>query len=245
MIELPSKKSEVTTTLRDKTFFIHGSPKSGKTTFCSTFPGALFIATEAGHNFVSVYKVDVLSWEDIRQTVSNLITTKHEFKTIIIDTADNAYKMVTRYVCKKHDIEHESELGFGRGYHAVRDEFHNVVQQLTQRGFGVVFISHSDQENVKTKTKEFTRIDSTMPSTAKKLLHGLVDFIFHITIDEKMDRWIVTKGHDGLVAGDRAGVFPPLIPLTKFSDLEAIYLRGLKNKETEQNKKAQAEEKKT
>lgn len=237
MIQLPLTKSEVTKTLRDKTFFIHGSPKSGKTTFCSTFPGALFIATEAGHNFVSVFKVDVLCWEDIRETVQMLITTKHEYKTIIIDTADNAYKMVTKYICKKHEIDHESELGFGRGYHAVRDEFHTVVQQLTQRGFGVVFISHSDQETVKTKTKEYTRIDSTMPSTAKKLLHGLVDFIFHIYVDEQMRRWIVTKGHETLNAGDRSGIFPERVPLTSFAELELIYVESYKQKQQQGEKK--------
>ena len=51
----------------------------------------------------------------------------HPFKTIIIDTIDNAYKFCTDYVLKKFKIEHESDLGFGKGYAIGR---HNPCRNL-------------------------------------------------------------------------------------------------------------------
>jgi hypothetical protein len=39
---------------------------------------------------------------------------------------DNAYKMCSDYVCKKFKIEHESDLGYGKGYALINNEFQRV-----------------------------------------------------------------------------------------------------------------------
>jgi len=50
-------------------------------------------------------------------------------KTIVLDTVDNAYKMCSDYVCKKFKIEHESDLGYGKGYALINNEFQRVIKQ--------------------------------------------------------------------------------------------------------------------
>jgi hypothetical protein len=41
-----------------------------------------------------------------------IVDGKHPFKTVIIDTIDNAYKFCTDSILKKFKIEHESDLGY-------------------------------------------------------------------------------------------------------------------------------------
>lgn len=224
---LPTEKSKPTHTLKNKLFFIHGAPKAGKTTFASTFPNAIFAATEPGHNFVSVYKVDVSKWEEFTEMVKELIKGKqdgsHNYDTLIIDTVDNLYMACERYVRRREGIKHESELGFGKGYHMVRDEFKPYINLLGVKGFGIVFLSHSQERDIETKTQKITRIDATLGNTAKKFVSGLCDFIFYVHQDEEENRWLITKGSEALNAGDRSGVLPKAIPLTTFDNLEEIY----------------------
>lgn len=42
-------------------------------------------------------------------------------KTVVIDTIDNAYKFCTDYIVKKYKIEHELDLGYGKGYALVNN----------------------------------------------------------------------------------------------------------------------------
>lgn len=228
---LPKVRSTPTATIKNKLFFIHGEPKSGKTTYAATFPHAVFAATEPGHNFVDVFKVDIDGWEKFRSMVAELIKGQgkdHEFETVIIDTVDNLYAQCTQFVLKREGVQHESELAYGKGYHLVRDEFKKVINALGIKGFGIVFLSHSQEKDIETKTKKITRIDSTLGSTAKKFVTGLCDFIFYVYQDEEQNRWLVTKGSESLNAGDRSGVLPKLIPLSSFDELDKIYINAKK-----------------
>lgn len=212
-MKLPQAKSKPVSDIRDYTFLIYGQPKAGKTTFCSNFEGALFIATEPGHKFQEIYKLDPQSWMDIRQIVKNLLTTKHDFKTVVIDTADNAYKMCADYIKKQNNIKHESDLGFGKGYALIKDEFMSVINALAQKGFGIVFISHAQTREVEENGIKRAYTDTTMGGSASKVISGLCDFIFYAYIDNDGNRLIKTKGSPNINAGDRSGKLPETIAL--------------------------------
>jgi hypothetical protein len=102
----------------------------------------LFLATERGHDYVSVYKVDCPKWEDFIGAARSVLTEKHNFKTIIIDTVSEAFDMCARYVYVKEKFSHMSELDGGRGYDLVKAEFTKIILPLTLSRFGVVFIGH-------------------------------------------------------------------------------------------------------
>jgi hypothetical protein len=67
----------------------------------------LFLATEPGLNALEVFEAPITCWDDLLQACAEIAEGKHDFKTIVIDTVDNAYRMCADYVCKKFKIEHE------------------------------------------------------------------------------------------------------------------------------------------
>ena len=54
--------------------------RSNKATFASGFPDAVFLATESGHNALSIYKVDLPDWEAFLNTCRELVEGKHSFQ---------------------------------------------------------------------------------------------------------------------------------------------------------------------
>ena len=113
---LPKTKTPPKPNLADLTVLVYGQTKIGKSTFCSQSDHALFLATEPGLNSLDVYQIPVQSWEELSAACKEMEGGQHPFKTVIIDTIDNAYKFCTDYVVKKCKIEHESDLGYGKGY---------------------------------------------------------------------------------------------------------------------------------
>jgi len=214
-MKLPSTKSKPTSDIHEYTFLIYGAPKSGKTTFCSNFDKALFIATEPGHKFQEIYKLDPQGWSDVREIAKQLLQQrdKKQFKTIVFDTADNAYKMAETYICKKEGITHMSDLSFGKGYGLVKNEFMGVVSALTQAGYGIIFISHAETRDLEEKSIKRSYTDTTLSGSARKVISGLCDFIFYCYIDNEGNRKFATKGNPNLNAGDRSGKLPEIMDL--------------------------------
>ena len=127
---LPKTKSKPKHTLSDLTALVYGPSKIGKSTWCSKADDALFLATEPGLNALEVFQIPITCWDDLLQACAEIAEGKHEFKTIVLDTVDNAYKMCSDYVCKKFKIEHESDLGYGKGYALINNEFQRVINKL-------------------------------------------------------------------------------------------------------------------
>lgn len=215
-MELPTKKSEPVKDLRKYIFQLFGSPKAGKSTFASHFKNAVFICTEPGTKFLSVYGGDHVhkDWEDIRDTVRNLCTKDHQFETVVFDTIDNAFELCSRYVCKKEGIEHESDLGFGKGWSAVKKEFKQIIDALANRGFGIVFLSHVKTEEREQRGIKRPYINNSLPASAKTYINGLCDFIFYCFIDDDGNRLMRTKSNINTDAGDRSGILPEVMPMS-------------------------------
>ena len=162
---LPTAKTQPKPDLADLTVLVYGQTKIGKSTFCSQSEGALFLATEPGLNALDVYQVPIQSWDDLLNACAELEKGGHPFKTVIIDTIDNAYKFCTDYILKKLKVEHESDLGYGKGYAIVNNEFQRVLTKLAFRPYGLFLVSHSKEIEVETRTGKYTR---TVPDPARQ-----------------------------------------------------------------------------
>ena len=112
----PSTKTAPKPNLADLTVLAYGQTKIGKSTFCSNPRGRCSSPPSPGLNALDVFQVPIQSWDDLLKACAEITEGKHPFKTVIIDTIDNAYKFCTDYILKKFKIEHESDLGYGKGY---------------------------------------------------------------------------------------------------------------------------------
>lgn len=227
---LPTAKTQPKPDLADLTVLVYGQTKIGKSTFCSQSDGALFLATEPGLNALDVYQVPIQSWDDLLNACAAITEGKHPFRTIILDTIDNAYKFCTDYIVKKYKIEHESDLGYGKGYALVNNEFQRVLTKLAFLPYGLFLISHAKEIEVDTRTGKYTRIVPTLPEKARKIVLGMVDMVLYCDLDVSagaegepvIRRVIRTKPSLYYEAGDRTGRLPETIDLDYRKFLEAF-----------------------
>ncbi len=226
---LPTAKTQPKPDLADLTVLVYGQTKIGKSSLCARAESALFLATEPGLNALDVYQAPVQSWDDLLNACAEITDGKHPFKTVIIDTIDNAYKFCADYILKKFKIEHESDLGYGKGYAIVNNEFQRVLTKLAFLPYGLFLISHAKEIEVETRTGKYSRIVPTLPDKARKIVLGMVDMVLfcdlEVTVGEgekqEIRRVIRTKPSLYYEAGDRTGRLPETLDLDFWSFLDA------------------------
>jgi len=196
-------------------FIVHNSSLAAR------FPDALFFECEPGLNQLDVFKVPTYAWEDFLAACKLVAGGGHNFKTIIVDTIDNAFKYCTDHVCGKHSIDYEGDLPHGKGWALVKNEWHRVLTRLASLPYGLVLISHAQDKTVETRTGEYTKTQPSLPDRARNVVLGLVDMILYCdTVTRKdaagnliIERVIRTKPHPTYEAGDRTGRLPDVLPL--------------------------------
>jgi len=230
---LPTQKTPPKPDLHDLTVLVHGPHKYGKSTWCAQAEGALFLATEPGLNHLEVYQQPVSTWDELLAAAGEIAEGKHAFRTIIIDTVDNAYRMCAEYICRRYKVEHESDLEYGKGYALVNGEFHRVVNKLALLPYGLFLVSHSQEKEIETRTGKYTKVVPTLPDKARKLVLGLVDVILFCDLEPTTGpdsrpayrRVLRTKPSTAYEAGDRTGRLPEVLDLD-FAAFAAAFTRA-------------------
>ncbi|MCC5829274.1 MAG: ATP-binding protein [Phycisphaeraceae bacterium] len=223
-IALPKAKTTPTADLATKTTLIYGPPKIGKSTFAAQFPDALFFECEPGLGELSVYKVPTYSWPDLLEACKLVAAGGHPFKTVVIDTIDNAFKYCTDHINAKHNVEYEGDLAHGKGWAFVKNEWHRVLTRLASLPMGLVLISHAVDKRIETRTGEYTKTQPSLPDRARQVVLGMVDMILYCdTVSRPRSggdgkgvdivRVMRTKPHPTYEAGDRTGRLPEVMPL--------------------------------
>jgi hypothetical protein len=141
--------------------------------------------------------------------------------------------MCAEHVCAKFKIEHESDLGYGKGYALINNEFYRVLNKLALLPYGLFLISHSQEKELETRTGKLTRMVPTLPDKARKIVLGMVDVILYCDLEmstgadgKPVSRRVTrTKPSVHYEAGDRTGRLPEVIDLDFRKFVEA-YAQG-------------------
>ena len=227
---LPTQKTPPKPNLADLTVLTYGSTKIGKSTWCSHAESALFLSTEPGLNSLEVFQMPITSWDELLAACGEIAEGKHPFKTIVVDTIDNAYRMCTEYICRKFKVEHEADLSYGKGYSLISGEFQRVLNKLAFMPYGLFLISHSQNIEMETRTGKYTKTVPTLPEKARKIVLGLVDMVLYCDIETTAGpdgktvtrRVMRTKPNLNYEAGDRTGRLPEVIDLSYTKFIEAF-----------------------
>lgn len=135
---------------------ITGDAGIGKTSLAATFPRAVFIRVEDGMQSIASEKMpDALpvieNVDKFWDQLTALVTEKHEWKTIVIDSVTRLERMFVKYVvdndASKPKSINQALGGYGAGLQAV-GAMHGRVRKaaglLKNKGVNTVFIAHSD-----------------------------------------------------------------------------------------------------
>ena len=221
MALLPKNRTKRKTSLSEQTVMLYGMPKAGKSGMCAQIPDALFLATEPGLNHLDVFQVPVNDWATFLTAAGELDKGDHPFKTIVVDTVDNAYKFCTAHVCKQLGVKHPADMPYGKGYALVNNEFHRVMTKLAGLPCGLFLISHAVEREIESRTGKYHKTMPTLPDGARKILLGMTDIILFADLeaDTAKDgsityrRVLRTKPDRHFEAGDRTGKLPDPLPL--------------------------------
>jgi len=176
VIILPTKKKGITFSLEKIRLLLYGYPKIGKSTFCSSFPDALFLATEKRHESLDIFKTDITCWEDFKEA-SLLLEKDNKFKTVIIDTIDNLYLFAKEAICKQLKLIHISDGKFAKGYDSLKIEMDKYLNKLFFSNKGIILISHLKDAEIITITGKSTKAVSTLTGHARSIILPKVDCI--------------------------------------------------------------------
>ena len=133
--------------VRPQKAVIYGPEGVGKSTLASQFPSPVFLDTEGGTHHLDVIRFgEITSWEGVTGAVAQLATEKHDFKTLIVDTADWLEKWLTEWICQKANKNSIEDFGYGKGYVILGEDFGKFLASLDgllRRGMHVVLLAHS------------------------------------------------------------------------------------------------------
>lgn len=201
-VSLPDEKSDPISDLGKAVILITGEKKIGKTSLTSCFGKNLNLSFEIGYKGLRIFQVDVPDWDTAR-ALQRKLRKDSKFDTVTVDTADQAFKKMEKWVLKKHGISHASEMEWGKGWAAIKQEFEDFIDGLTHTGKGVILISHSQEKEVRTRDGgSYDRVMATIPKSGREIIEGLVDIWCHYGYEGKR-RVLTILGDDHISAGHR------------------------------------------
>ena len=125
---------------------IYGSEGIGKTTLAAQFPDPLFLDLEDGSAQLDVNRInDITTWTELSAAVAEIIKTDGICKTLVIDTADKAELLASKYICQANNKNGIEEFGYGKGYQYLAEQMAALISYLDlliKKGINVVVICH-------------------------------------------------------------------------------------------------------
>lgn len=216
------KPHKVSTDLSGYITFIYGAPKTGKTTLATQMPKCLLLAFEQGYNALpGVIAQDITSWGEMKQVYRELKKpeVKEAFNAVIVDTIDIAADYCQKYVCNQKGIETLSDLGYGKGWSAFKDEFNDVFRGLTRLGYAVFFIGHAKEQSIDNNDgtdNSHMVIRPALSNSTRGVIEGMADIYgyAHQKSAGKMSVLTLRCGDDSIACGGRIKYLPDEIEMS-------------------------------
>lgn len=195
------KPNEVSRDPRGYSMLIYGGPKVGKTTFATRADKHLLLAFEKGYSTLpNVMAVPINSWAEFRQVLIQLENDRKRvelarskgeaasttFETVIIDIVDIAWDYCEKYICAREGVSNIADIGFGKGYKMVADEFDEKLRQIARLNYGLVMISHAAYA-VNPNDETIKIAAPTLAKKARAIVTRLVDIYGYVTAEDTGD----------------------------------------------------------
>lgn len=151
---------------------ISGDAGVGKTRLSATFPNPIFIRAEDGLQSIpessrpDAFPV-IAKLDDLWNQLKALISEKHEYKTLVIDSVTALDRLFTQYVVdsdpKQPKSINQAMGGYGAGMAAVgamHQRLRKACGLLNNNGMHIVFIAHADTVTIELPDADpYTRYD--------------------------------------------------------------------------------------
>lgn len=198
---------------------ICGDAGTGKSSLAATFPNPIFIRVEDGvsriHDAVPMPDVFpiVKTEDDIQAQLKWLLTEKHDYKTVVIDSVSALEAVFTEAILAQDGRAKTLSTalgGYGAGYAALASR-HRGIRKMCgilndRRGMAVVFISHADLETMRLPdTDDYARYSlrinaKSLPAYVDDVdLVGFVRLVSALKGDDGDRKKVISNGDRELV----------------------------------------------
>lgn len=185
------KISKVVDGIEGKCILFHSNErKVGKTYQACQMPKPYYLRFEQGINAIGgIPYADLTSWGDFKKINKQLTNpktldkVKELYKCIIFDTVDVAIKWCDQYICASQGVLRLNDGNDGYGlWKEYENEWFKEINKLTNAGFCVLFISHSEEKKQKESItgEEYIQMCPKGDKRTIDLILDLVDFIGYI-----------------------------------------------------------------
>lgn len=185
----PPRKNRLAAVVRGKLdrplrIVMYATDGVGKSTFASKAPAPIFIGAEDGTAQLDVARMpDVRSWGDIIESVEELAAQGHDYKTVVLDTADWAEPMCWDKVVREAGKKHIEDLSYGKGYVAALSEWRQLLSRFERlreaKGTHVIILAHSVIKTFKNPEEggDFDRYELKLHAKASGLIREWADCV--------------------------------------------------------------------
>lgn len=141
--------------IRAPKIVVYGGPKIGKSTFASKIPDAVFIQTEEGLDALNVTAFPLATkYQDVLDALRTLATEKHDFKAVVLDSADWTENLIWQHLCEANKVDSIEKVGggYGKGYIEALKLWRGLLDAFdylrNERGMAVVLIAHDETQRM-------------------------------------------------------------------------------------------------
>lgn len=169
---------------------VYGTHGIGKTSLAASAPNPIFIQTEDGLGPIDAdrYLPDPESdrlpktLDEVMDAVQTLYEEKHDFQTVVLDSADHLEPLIWAAACKDNGWANIEAAGYGKGYVAALDHWRAVLDGFAMlrddKNMGVVIIAHAAIQRFDSpETEPYDRYTIKLHKAASALLQERADLV--------------------------------------------------------------------
>jgi hypothetical protein len=175
---------------KQKPYFvlIYGPDGVGKSTFGADAPNPIFLCAESGTNHLDVNRFpEPQTFQNVLDMVSELDTSKHNYKTLVVDSLDWLEPLVWKQVCDAGDKKNIEEFGYGKGYVLALSEWQKLIAKLKdlRESMNIVLIGHAEVKTFQDPVLNngYDRYQLKLNQKAAALFREAVDAVLFATYE--------------------------------------------------------------
>lgn len=189
--------------------FLYGTHGIGKSTFAASMPNPVFLQTEDGLSGLDVPSFPLATTSDeIFQAINSLYTEDHDFKTVVLDSADWLENIFVKEIETKFDAK---DLAYGKAAVFLADKWREMLAGLNalrnDKGMIVCVLGHMDIKRFDSpETESYDRFQPKLQTRSSALVQEWVDCVFfanYKTIIKKEDVGFGKTNNRGITNGER------------------------------------------
>jgi len=125
---------------------MHGLPGLGKSSFAAGSLDPIYLCAEKGTNHLDVSRLELNDFDGFLKAIAELRDTKHDYKTVVIDTIDHVEPLIFKEVCKDKSKNTIEDIGYAKGYEFALDYWSKLInglEELRENGMNIILLAHT------------------------------------------------------------------------------------------------------